>query len=244
MSASEFFKLKPQQQINYLKKGPFLALTLQEQVDFLKKILARKNTSSKTLSCALRLIGNLKVKDGFFLQRFLTHPDNAVSSAAKSAMSKGSFVITSPLRGHDARKRDSINQRIEELQKLLQEQPDTPEEKIIAFLQDNSIVIREIIVRNLSGREGLNEKFLLAQLSHSLWHVKAAIIEILGNRRSRLLLDIIESLCAEPNVEVKLKLIGALAKLDRDQVRQHLESFTRDAHVVVRREARRFLGSI
>jgi len=241
---NEFFKLKPQQQINYLKKGPFVQFSEQDKLDFLKKILSCKDASSKTLACTLRLLGNMRHKEHISLQRFLAHPDNAVSSAAKSAMAKGTFVITAPLRGHDARKKEKTDKKFEELLTRINETPRPDEEIMLAFLDDNSIRIRDVVVKELSERKELDEEFLFARMAHAHWNVKSALIEILGNRRSRGLLDRADQLSADPNVEVKLKLISALGKLDRDQVRDHLNKLAKDPHVIIRREARRVLESI
>ena len=101
-----------------------------------------------------------------------------------------------------------------------------------------------MIVCELSCRVQVDERKLLNQLSHAIWYSRGAIIEILGNRHSKLLLDMIDKLLADSNVEVRMKLLEALAKLDREQVKEHILRMTKDPHPRICREAKRLFSTI
>ena len=101
-----------------------------------------------------------------------------------------------------------------------------------------------MVVKELSKREQLDENKLLGQLSHSIWYTRAAIVEILGNRRSALLFERIGELLVDPNVEVSLQLLAALSKLDRERVREYLVKLTKDPHMRVSKEAKKILAAI
>jgi HEAT repeat protein len=81
-------------------------------------------------------------------------------------------------------------------------------------------------------------------LPHSIWYTRAAIVEILGNRRSELLFKKIDELLVDANVEVRLKLLDALAKLDRERVKEFVSKLTRDPHMRVCREAKKIFSTI
>jgi ATP phosphoribosyltransferase regulatory subunit HisZ len=66
----------------------------------------------------------------------------------------------------------------------------------------------------------------------------------LGNRLSQLLLETIDKLLADANVEVRMKLLDAMAKLNREQVKEHILKMTRDPHPRVCREAKRLFSTI
>ena len=109
---------------------------------------------------------------------------------------------------------------------------------------EDNLKIKELIVRELSGRTQIDERKLLNQLPHSLWFARGAIIEILGNRHSQLLLEIVETLIADANVEVRIKLLEAMAKLNREQVKEYILRMTKDSHMRVCREAKRIYAKI
>jgi len=118
------------------------------------------------------------------------------------------------------------------------------EDLLLSFLAEDNLRVREVVVKELSGRAQLDESKLLAQLSHALWYTRAAIVEIMGNRRQPLLFEKIGELLADPNVEVRLQLLAALAKLDRERAREYILKLSKDPHMRVSREAKKLLAVI
>jgi HEAT repeat protein len=165
--------------------------------------------------------------------------------ACKKALSERGFdngFGFYPMR--ELQKKQNIEKKMAVVKNIINETDQSGEDLLISLLGEDNLKIREMIVRELSGRAQVDERKLLNQLSHSIWHARGAIIEILGNRQSQLLLEIIEKLITDPNVEVRLKLLEALAKLNREQVKEHILRMTTDSHIRVCREAKRIFAKI
>jgi HEAT repeat protein len=127
---------------------------------------------------------------------------------------------------------------------IISETDQSGEDLLISLLGEDNLKIRELIVSEFSGRSQIDERKLVNQLPHSVWFVRGAIVEILGNRQSQLLLEIIETLITDANVEVRIKLLEALAKLNREQVKDYILRMTKDSHMRVCREAKRIFLKI
>ena len=104
--------------------------------------------------------------------------------------------------------------------------------------------VRETLVKEASAAEHLNESKIAEGIEGSLWYKRASLVEILGNRRSRYLFDVIDGLLNDSNVDVKLKLIHALTRYHRDDVKEYLQMLVDDSNFMVRREATRILNTI
>lgn len=239
----ELLKLSPTAQLKYLKGEEFAALEREKRIEFLKEFALCGQCSSKCLASALKILRELRFRDRVFYKRFLEHPDSSVIMACKKALSDRScdlgFV---PMR--EMVKRQNNEKKLQTVKLIVSETGRAGEDLLLSFLAEDNIRVRELVVKELSGREQLDEGKLLAQLSHSIWYTRAAIVEVLGNRRSRLLLGKADALLADPNVEVRLQLLIALSKLERDQVKDLLFKLTKDPHVRVSKEARRIVSTI
>jgi HEAT repeat protein len=141
-------------------------------------------------------------------------------------------------------KKQNNEKKLETVKLIVSEAGHAGEDLLLSFLAEDNMRVRELVVRELSGRPQLDESVLLAQLGHSIWYTRAAIIEVLGNRRSALLFEKIDELMADPNVEVRLQLLAALSKLDRERAREYILKLTQDPHMRVSREARKALATI
>jgi hypothetical protein len=239
----EFLKLSPAGQVKYLKDEEFSALEREKRIEFLKELALCGRCPSKCLASALKILRELKFRDRMFYKRFLEHPDSSVTMACKKALSdrEGDMVFV-PMR--EMVKRQNNEKKLQTVKLIVSETGQAGEDLLLSFLAEDNIRVRELVVKELSGRPQLDEGKLLAQLSHSIWFTRAAIVEILGNRRSRLLLGKADELLADPNVEVRLQLLFALSKLDREQVRDSLLKLTKDPHVRVSREAKKALATL
>ncbi len=239
----EFLKLSPTSQLKYLKGDEFATLEREKRIEFLKEFAHCGHCSSKCLASALKILRELRFRDRVFYKRFLEHPDSSVVMACKKALSDKSpdmgFV---PMR--EMVKRQNNEKKLQTVKLIVSETGQAGEDLLLSFLAEDNIRVRELVVKELSGRKHLDEDKLLAQLPHSIWYTRAAIVEVLGNRRSRLLLGKADELLADPNVEVRLQLLIALSKLEREQVRDLLLKLTKDPHMRVSREARRIFSTI
>jgi hypothetical protein len=241
----EFLKLSPAGQVKFLKTEQFAQLERAQRVDFLKEIALIETISSKCLASALKILRELKFRDRAFYGKFLRHPDSSVILACKKALSERGGVSDSGFFFmRELLKKQNIEKKMAAVAGIISNTDQSSEDLLISLLNEDNLKIREMIVKELSGRAKIDERKLLNQLPHAIWYNRGAIIEILGNRRSPLLLEIIEKLMADANVEVRMKLLDALAKLDREQVRECILKMTKDPHPRVCREAKRLFATI
>ncbi|MEI6614627.1 MAG: HEAT repeat domain-containing protein [Chrysiogenales bacterium] len=215
-----------------------------QRVEFLKEIALTKTISSKCLACALKILRELKFRERTFYNKFLQHPDSSVIMACKKALSEcrsDNALGFYPMR--ELLKKQNIEKKLAAVKNIISETDQSGEDLLISLLGEDNLKIRELIVRELSGRTQIDERKLLNQLPHLLWFARGAIIEILGNRQSQLLLEISDKLIADANVEVRMKLLEALAKLNRDQVKDYILRMTRDSHTRVCRAAKQIFST-
>lgn len=241
----DFLKLSPAGQVKFLKTDQFAEMEKSQRIEFLKEIALTKTISSKCLACALKILRELKFRDREFYNNFLRHPDSSVIMACKKALSErgvdNDFGFY-PMR--ELLKKQNIEKKLAAVKNIISETDQSGEDLLISLLAEDNFKIRELIVRELSGRAQIDERKLLNQLPHSIWYARGAIVEILGNRQSQLLLEIIDKLIADANAEVRIKLLEALAKLNREQVKEYILRMTKDSHTRVRKEAKRILSTI
>jgi hypothetical protein len=241
----DFLKLTPAAQGKFLKTEQFAQMEKSQRIEFLKEIAMTETISSKCLASTLKILRELKFRDRAFYSRFLQHPDSSVIMACKKALSERGFENGFgfyPMR--ELLKKQNIEKKLQAVKNIISETDQSGEDLLISLLGEDNLKIRELIVKELSQRAQVNERKLLNHLSHSLWFVRGAIIEILGNRQSQLLFEIIEKLLADANVEVRIKLLEALAKLNREQVKEYILRMTNDSHMRVCREAKRIFLKI
>jgi hypothetical protein len=241
----DFLKLSPAEQVKFLKTDQFAEMEKNQRIEFLKEIALTKTVSSKCLACALKILRELKFRDRSFYNNFLQHPDSSVIMACKKALSERGFengLGFYPMR--ELLKKQNIEKKMAAVKNIISETDQSGEDLLISLLGEDNLKIRELIVRELSGRAQIDERKLLNQLPHSIWYARGAIIEILGNRQSQLLLEIIDELLADANVEVRMKLLQALAKLNREQVKGYIQRMTKDSHMRVCREAKLIFSKI
>ncbi len=141
-------------------------------------------------------------------------------------------------------KKQNREKRLEAVQQVMAVKDLPVEDLLISFLAENDLKVRELIIRDLSQRPQVDEQKLCRLLARSPWFIKSAFVEILGNRHSELLLEKLDDLVRDPNAEVRLKVVGALARFNRERVETYLVQLTHDAHAQVRREAQQTLARV
>jgi len=241
----DFLKLTPAGQVKFLKTDEFAQMEKAKRIEFLKEIALGAGISSKCLASALKIMRELKFRDRSFYKQFLQHPDSSVIMACKKALSDRGFdngFGFFPMR--ELVKKQNNEKKLETVKLIVGETGRAGEDLLLSFLAEDNLRVREVVVKELSGRAQLDESKLLAQLSHALWYTRAAIVEIMGNRRQPLLFEKIGELLADPNVEVRLQLLAALAKLDRERAREYILKLSKDPHMRVSREAKKLLAVI
>lgn len=244
MDIRQFVAAKPAEQVHYLKSDAFTSLESVRRVDFLKEILLREKISTKTMAASLKLLRELRYRDNLFYRKFLYHPDSSITMAAKKAMQNGDSIRDDSgfYRLRDMVRNENREKRVDVIKKLIDSGEPGVVDLLFSFLSEDNIAVKAMLVRELSRWPELDERKLLAMLPRSIWHVRAAIIEILGNRRSEALYERLDDLIGDANVEVKLKLIDAMTRFGRDRTTPQLQKLTSDPHIHVKREAQRALA--
>jgi HEAT repeat protein len=244
----DFLSLNTINQVKFLKEGEFkgyAALGKETKIEFIKNVL-KSDLSSKTTATAIKTLRELGYKDKFFYRKFLYHIDSSVSNAARkgiseSSVNKDTAVIRIVKNIRDGEPQD----KIKKIKSFLREKGPLNEDIIISLLKSDDQRVREILVAGINVEQEIDDRKLTEAIkSGAVWHVRAALVAILGNRKSGHLLDIIDFLIEDNNVEVRLQLIEALAKLDGEQVKPHLQKLTDDPLIWVRKRAQQALAKV
>ncbi|MCP4152907.1 MAG: hypothetical protein GY757_34560 [bacterium] len=241
-----FFKaLNWLDQVRFLKSDDFNMLDRCIKIDFLKDVLKTK-LPPKTTACAIKTLGKVNYHDRYFFRKFLYHRDSFVSNAAKKAM-KPYKELAPPL---DKKVKEMLLEgntcdRLLITDCFLGEKGKVNEDILLSFLAIGDFKVRESIVKKISPAHELDEKKLSDAIkSGSVWYVRAALVEILGKRKSAHFTPLIDILLKDTNVEVKLKLLDALLKWGKKEARKHIERLANDSILWVRKEARRALQTM
>ena len=244
ISMEYFLGLNPTEQIHLLKDEKFTTFPREKKIEFLKTVL-QSELSSKTTASALKVLRELKYRDQFFYRKFLYHADSSVANAARKAISEaiekkdsGVIKITEIL------KKEQGETRMEYLNSILKDKTDFNSEILISLLSLNDSAMSEKLIKEVNSDYNLDEARLVEAIKGAVWYVRAAIVKILSNRRSDYLPDVIEYLMNDKNVEVKLKLIEALSRLDSQQARMFLVRLKNDPLVWIKKESEKVLANL
>ncbi len=128
------------------------------------------------------------------------------------------------------------------IERILQEGGEEAARALIHFLEDPRWNRREVIVQALRSYPHFPSVYLHPLLTHPLWYVRAAAIELLGSFQDPVLLEHATRLAKDPNIEVRRALVGALRHFPfEEDARLVLEVLARDDHFLIRRLARESL---
>ncbi len=239
-----FLGLSASGQIKYLKHGDFTELPALERIDFLKRILIVE-LSSKTIASGLKILRELKCRDRSFYTKFLYHSDSSVANAARKAVGESSGNKDSgAVRLVDLVKNEDAGERLDMVRSVLEKKETVSVSILVSLLSIDDFALRDFIVEHIGPEHQLDETALSESIKHSVWYVRASLIEILGKLKSEHIYNIAEVLLNDKNVEVKLKFIQALAGLDRDRSRPFLLKLKDDPNHQVKKEADRTLATI
>ena len=232
-----FLNLSPGGQVQYLETDDFTGLNPQEKIEFLKRVL-KEYPPAETTVCALSLLARLKYPDRYFFRKFLYHRNTAVAKTAKKAMDELHSQKNSKITLVDMLREGESNDRVLLANYFLDQKGKLNEDALISFLQVNDLKVREVIVSRISSEHDMDEALLSRWIGKGVaWYVRAALVEILGNRKSKHLFDRIDFLMKDTNVEVKLKLVDALSQWGGEEGKAYLQELTHDSITWVRKQA-------
>lgn len=242
-----FLGLNPAGQIKFLKDDgheAYSRLGKEGKVDFIKNAL-KTDLSSKVTASALKILRYLGYEDKYFYRHFLYHVDSSVANAARKAINECSSKKDSAvIRLEKILREGKTDDRVLIAENLIKSTGKVNESVIITMLGLDDQRVRDTLIRGISPHHQLDEnKLLEAVKGGAVWHVRAALVAILGNRKSRGLLDIIDLLLKDPNIDVRLQLIDALTKIGGPEVTEPLQTLAQDPLVTVRRKAQKILIS-
>jgi len=243
-----FLSLTPAGQVKFLKEGQhegYFELGKEGKIDFIKNAL-KNDLSSKVTASAIKMLRHLVYEDKYFYRHFLYHVDSSVANAARKAIDECSSKKDSAvMRLEKILQEGKTDDRVLIAENLIKTIGKVNENVIITILGLNDQRVRDILVKGISVHHQLDENKLLDVVkSGAVWHVRAALVAILGNRKSRCLLDIIDLLLKDPNIDVRLELIDALTKIGGQEIMEPLRIMAQDPLVMVRKKAQKALGSI
>jgi hypothetical protein len=247
VDCKHFFRLTAANQLKYLEEGEFVGCSRAKKIEFLKIIL-NMDLPPATAVCALGLLKELNYPDRYYFKKFLYHPDNSVANTAKKAIDE--WCKRGPGPANDITLVEVLREgKSDDLILLanffLDEDRQVNEQTLISFLRTGDAKVRETIVNKVTPDHQLDDAKLSEAINKgNTWYVRAALVEILGNRRSEHLFDCIDFLMSDRNVVVKLKLFDALSKLEMAKGKTYLEKLTGDPTVWVRKEAKRALQTM
>lgn len=243
--ARDFFALAPKQQVQYMESEEFAELGRKEMIQTLKSFLKEDPAPAPT-ACALRLLKQLKYPDRYYYRRFLYHPDNRVVTAAREAINHWRKEWNShSISLVDMLREGKTADRLLLVDYFLGEDGTIDEKTLISFLRSGDPKVREMVVRKVTSKHQIDDSELCRAVTRGVtWDVRAALVEILGKRKSERLFDIVDFLMKDKNVEVKLKLVAALTKVNIEKGKEYLNALTGDSFIWVRREAKRALKAV
>jgi hypothetical protein len=240
-----FMELSVTKQLAFLESDNFCGWQRQEKIDFLKDIL-RVRLSPAVIAAALNLLRELKYRDKYFFRKYLYHIDCSVCNEARKAIrEKNDTGDNDCARMMKVLREGDTSDRLLIADHFLGCNGEVDVDTLISFLHFNDVKVRDAIINKISEEHQLDE----SRVSHVLksgvvWYVRAALVEILGKRKSSHLWDIVDDLMSDRNVEVKLKLVGALSRLREDKVKLYIQRLANDAVIWVRKEAQRALKTM
>lgn len=243
--ARDFFALAPRQQAEYLESEEFAQLGRKEKIQLLKSFLKEEPAAEPTAS-ALRVLKQLNYPDRYYFRRFLYHPDSRVVTAAREAINQWRKQSNNrSISLVDMLREGKTSDRLLLVDYFLEEDGTIDEKTLISFLRSGDPKVREMVVRKVTQKHQLDDSQLCRAVTRGVtWDVRAALVEILGKRKSEHLFDIVDFLMKDSNVEVKLKLVAALTKVNMEKGKEYLKALAGDSFIWVRKEAKRALSAV
>jgi len=111
------------------------------------------------------------------------------------------------------------------------------EELLWEALADPHEGVRDLAVKELCLRPGLNPDWAARRLRLPPWYARSAALFVIGNRRLTKTLPGVARAVDDPNVEVRRAAAAALGELGGEEAVRHLVRLRKDANPLVRAAA-------
>ncbi len=111
------------------------------------------------------------------------------------------------------------------------------EKILIEALGDPCEEIRDFIVRELAGREGLDLELVYTRLAGPPWYARSAALRIIGMRKAEKAIRHIERVLGDANADVRKCAAEALGEIGCRDVLSLLVRLKKDANPYVRQAA-------
>lgn len=214
-------------------------------VDFLMSVLRQERSGELHLPVLEKLV-DIDYCDKYLYSAFINSETEGVHEMAQEGLNiseKRDLIIESEL--IELMGEGYSKFLIGRIKSYLMDRDSFREGILLGLLGSEDVRIRSAALEYLEDDMEINEKVLVnAVVSGAVvWFVRSAVAEILGRRKSPLLLDICERLSEDKNVEVKLSTIKALSAFPRQKTEEYLMKFTADRNLWVKKEAEKILGN-
>lgn len=239
-----FESLPPKKKLEFLKSDEFQNVEEKEKFIF----ASLKELYPPLKAHAIKLAGEMGLKDEEFLTQFLSDPNPVVRDSVikvlelikkeniEEKMTK-ELAEKISLSGNKAEKINLI-ERIKEIKEKW------VTNILLSFFEDPSWEIRTHAIKVLTPREDIEIHALLPLLKKPQWFVKSCVLELMRNKKIAVISEEVLNLKKDSNIEVKLKLIEFFSKIGGEEVIQHLADLSRDPHSWVRKSAEKALNDL
>jgi HEAT repeat protein len=111
------------------------------------------------------------------------------------------------------------------------------ERVLVEALADPCEEIRDFIVRELGGRDGLDVDLVCGRLAGPPWYARSAALRIIGTRKAEKAVRHIERVLGDPNADVRKCAADALGEIGGREVLRLLVRLKKDENPYVRQAA-------
>jgi hypothetical protein len=116
------------------------------------------------------------------------------------------------------------------------------EELLWEVLADPTEGIRDVVIRELCARPGLNLEWAVRRLRLPPWYARSSALAVIGRRRLREALPGIGEAVCDSNVEVRRAAAGALGEIGGEEAVRLLVVLKKDPSPYVRAAAEEAIG--
>lgn len=193
-------------------------LPAEDRKPALLAVLQDARSSSLVRTASLRILKTYCAEDPDLLQNYLGDQNPAVVKASARALKEIDVIHrrTGPISRAFLKKLAATadkDRRIKILRAVARLGAPWTQAVLIESLADPSQHARDFLVKELAGRDVLNQRLLIRRLASGPWYAKSAVIEIIGLRGNPAYLKHLAPALSDPNVEVRRSAAEALGAI-------------------------------
>jgi HEAT repeat protein len=190
-------------------------LAAADRAKALLDVLREAQASPLVRAAALRLLKSFCAEDPELFQSFLSDRNPTVVKASARALKDVETLHrrAAPVARAFLKKLASVedkDRRIKILRAVARLPAPWVQTVLIESLSDPSQHVRDFLVKDLGGRDVVNQRLLIKHLGNGPWYGKSAAIAIMGRRGSPAFLKHLASAVEDPNVDVRRSAAEAL----------------------------------